>query len=448
MKRQSVVGPILLILIGVLFLTRSLWQQIPIFDLVARYWPFILIGWGLLRLFEIGVLAASGKPLTTGRLSGGEILLIILLCVIGSGMQAASRNGIHIPNISTGGVEIFGEQFDFQKNEEKPAQANVHVVLENVRGNVRVTGSDELRVRVDEHKTVRAMRRSEAEDADRNTPLEITTEGNRMVIRTNQDRVTSRRRIASDLEVTVPRGASIEARATFGDFDITDITGSVDINSANAGVHLNKVGGGIKLDLGKSDIIRALDVKGDMDLQGHGSDVDLENIAGQVNINGIYSGTLQFKNLSKPLHFESRQTDLRVAQLPGSITMDLGDFTANNLVGPVRLITKSRDIHLENFTQSLELETERGDVELRPGKAPLPKMDVKCQSGNIDLALPESASFELKASTSRGEARNDFGSAIKTETEGQSSTLKGSVGKGPTINLTTERGTVSVKKAS
>src|SRR5258706_7164643 len=108
MKRQSVVGPILLILIGVLFLTRSLWQQIPIFDLVARYWPFILIGWGLLRLFEIGVLAASGKPLTTGRLSGGEILLIILLCVIGSGMQGGHRNGIHLPNISTGGVEIFG----------------------------------------------------------------------------------------------------------------------------------------------------------------------------------------------------------------------------------------------------------------------------------------------------------------------------------------------------
>ena len=57
MRRNSAVGPILLILIGVLFLSRNLWQQIPLFDLLAHYWPFILIGWGVLRLVEVAVLA-------------------------------------------------------------------------------------------------------------------------------------------------------------------------------------------------------------------------------------------------------------------------------------------------------------------------------------------------------------------------------------------------------
>ena len=103
----------------------------------------------------------------------------------------------------------------------------------------------------------------------------------------------------------------------------------MDITSGNAGVRLNKIGGNAKVDLQRSDIMRAVDVKGDVDMKGKGSDVELENMAGQVTVNGSYSGTLQFKNLAKPLHFESRNTDLRVEQLPGTITMDLGDFTGN-----------------------------------------------------------------------------------------------------------------------
>src|ERR1700681_2181883 len=118
---------------------------------------------------------------------------------------------------------------------------------------------------------------------------------------------------------------------------------------------------------------RAVDVKGDVNIEGKGSDIELENIAGQVTVNGSYSGTLQFKNLAKPLHLESRNTDLRVAQVPGTITMDLGDLNGSNLIGPIRLITRSKDIHLDGFTQSLELETERGDIDLKPGKAPLAK---------------------------------------------------------------------------
>jgi len=53
---------------------------------------------------------------------------------------------------------------------------------------------------------------------------------------------------------------------------------------------------------------------------------------------------------------------LRVQAVPGRISMDLGQLTASGLVGPVRLVAKSRDITLERFTRSLELDNDRGDV--------------------------------------------------------------------------------------
>ena len=105
----------------------------------------------------------------------------------------------------------------------------------------------------------------------------------------------------------------------------------------------------------------------EIDLQGRGSDVEMENIQGQVTINGQFMGSLDLKNLAKPLQFEgARNTELHVQAIPGRMSMDRSELTGSGLTGPMRLVTRSRDVKLEQFTQSLELETERGDVQLQP----------------------------------------------------------------------------------
>jgi hypothetical protein len=127
--------------------------------------------------------------------------------------------------------------------------------------------------------------------------------------------------------------------------------------------------------------------------------------------------------------------------------MDLGEFNARNLVGPIRLKTKTKDVKIEDFTASLELETERGDITIEPGRMPLPKIEAKSRSGKIELALPEKAAFQLMATTEHGEAMNDFGPPIEKQTEGRASSLKGGTGQGPEITITTERGSVLVRKS-
>ncbi len=197
-------------------------------------------------------------------------------------------------------------------------------------------------------------------------------------------------------------------------------------------VRLARVGGNARLQMGRSDLIRALDVKGKIDVEGRGSDIELENIAGQVTINGGYTGTLEFKNLAKPLQFEgARSTELSVQAVPGSISMDMGEFTARDIVGPVRLVSQSRDIRIEQFTQSLDLETQRGDIELQPGRLPLSSIEAHSGAGRIDLVLPEKAAFQLQATAERGEAVNDYGPQIQKEVEGRTATLTGKVGDGP-----------------
>jgi hypothetical protein len=440
MKHRSLTGPLVLLIVGGLFLWRNLHPETPLFELMAQYWPFLLIGWGLLRLVEVA-LWREGR---TGGFTGGEVVLVVLICVAGSIVWAARENGIHI---DSRGLNWWGQSYDYPVEATVPAGSIKRIVFENPRGSIKITGADTTQVAVTGHKSVRAYQRNDADQTNGKTPLEVLPQGDHLLVRTNQDHAPDNQQMTDDLEVTVPHGVSIEARGRTGDYEVTDVTGDLELSTDHGDVRLSKVDGNARLDIGRSDVIRAIDLKGRLDLQGRGSDVELENIGGQVTINGAYNGNLDFKKLAKPLKFEGvRNTELTVQAVPGHINMDLGEFNGTDLIGPIRLIGNSRNIRLEQFTQSLELENQRGDVELHPGKLPLPSIEARTGSGHIELVLPEKANFLLDAVAERGEAMNEFGSSIRQESDGKSATLKGKVGEGPTLHIVSSRGTITVRK--
>ena len=447
MRGRSLVGPFVLIALGAAFLLNNVRPDLNLFSIIADYWPFLLIGIGVLRLLEVLAYAAASKPLTTRGLSGGEIFLVILVVIIGTGVYEARR---HLGPFRLGRhtIEMFGESFDYPVTQQKAIGEKSRILFDNVRGNVRVTAGDAAEIRISGRKTIRAYNQDDANKVDAQCPLEILTEGDRVIVRTNQERVSEDRRVTTDLEVTVPRGVSIEGRGRTGDFDISGVNGAVEIVSNNSGVRLNKLGGNVKVDVNGSDIVRAVDVSGSIEVTGRGNDVHIENVQGPVTVNGLWGGNLEFKNLAKPLHFESRNTDLRVERLPGRISLDLAALSGVNLVGPITLTTKSKDVKLEEFTQSLQLEIDRGDIELRPHHLPLSRIDVRNRNvGTIELVLPAEAKFELAASTDKGEVRNDYGAPIvRVDSEGRSSSLKSSTGGGPMIQMSTARGSVTVRK--
>jgi DUF4097 and DUF4098 domain-containing protein YvlB len=449
MRRSSLVGPIILIGIGVLFLLRNLNPQLPVLDFLAQYWPFLLIAWGVLRLVEILFWAASSKPLPQNGVTGGEWVLIILLCLIGSGMYAARNSTWFSPGrIRIGGIEMFGEAYDYPLTAQKQVGKVSRVVVESFRGNARIVGAETEEIKITGRKTIRSMDQGDADRTNQDTPLEIVVNGDRAVIRTNQDRVSHRTsRISEDLEITIPKGASLEAVGRYGDFDVSNLTGNVEIVSDNAGVRIDNIGGNVRVDTRRSDIVRAVNVKGSAELKGAGTDVELENIEGPVIVTATYGGTLQFRNLPKRIRFESRNTEFTAEGIPGQVRISLTDLSGSRIVGPVRLHARTKDVQMSDFSDSLDLNVERGDIELRPARKELSRMEVRTNSGDIDLAVPEGASLTLAATTDRGEITNDLGSSLEAQSEGRGATLKGSIGDGPRVVLATNRGSITVRRA-
>jgi len=450
-QRGSIVGPLILIAIGGLFLAHTIWIDFSVPEFVGRFWPLLLIGWGVAQFLEVTIRFMRGTPLPTNAIGGGSWFLICIICLFGLIFHEVRRPDTWWRRAGLeGSMEMFGDAHDYDVSPlQQPAAKNVKIVIDSFRGDARITGSDAAQVTVVGHKTIRAFDEGEADRSNRATPVELVREGDSLIVRCNQNKATGRSQISTNLQISVPRGARIEANGRSGDFDISDLTGSVDIVSDNAGVRIQNVDGDVKVDTRRSDVIRCTNIKGAVDLKGRGADVELEKIGGQVTVLGDYSGNVVMRELAKSVRLEGMQTELTVQRLPGQIRYERGSLSIENAEGPVQVDAKSSDVEISGFTDSLQVSVDRGDIDLRPTRLPLAKMTVRTRSGNVDLAVPETAKFELKAATEHGDVQNEFGEQLKQASFGSSGAkLEGQVGDGPSLSLSTDRGTIIVRKAT
>ena len=449
MRRASIVGPIVLIVIGTLFLLRNFMPSVQLLDFVSAYWPYGLIAWGFLRLVEVVMANQNGQLTTKSGISGGEWVMIIFICLIGSSVfWGVKQRDMWSNRFSLGAWEIMGEAYDYPVAGTLKAVKTPRILIENSRGNSRVIGTDSEDVKVSGTKTIRSMNRTDADRDDKNSPFEIVQQGEILVIRTNLERVGSGPQLKADLEILVPRGSRVESKSRHGDLEVENIGGDVEVTSENAGIRLNNVGGNVRADLRRSDVIRVVNTKGNVEVKGRGQDVEIENVSGTVSVNGTYSGDISFRQIAKQVRFESASTNLRVEKVAGLLRISGGTMSGNQVTGPVVLRAKSKDVELTDFTDSVSLDVDRGDITLRPVRTAVGKMEAKTNAGEIELVLPLAAKFEISAKTRKGEIENDYGSPLQVKSEQRGATMSGSVGGGPMLALETDRGTIRVRKSS
>lgn len=448
-RRASIIGPLILILLGGLFLIHNLRPDLSLLRSAAQHWPWLLMAWGAIRLVEVLFWYQHSQPLPRTGVSGGEWVLVVFLCLLGSGMASVMRlnNGWSNVNARGWGWQIMGEQYDFPLSAETKADGVTRIVVENLRGTARITGTDAAIVKVNGHKTVRALDRATAERADRETGLELERQGDVLYIRSNQQKWSGDERVSAELDISLPKTVLLECKSRVGDFDITDMRNAVLINSDNAGVRLQNIQGRAEINVRKSDIVRAVNIQGDVVLKGSGEDLEFDNITGQVTADFSYTGDLEFKNLAKPLRFESNTVTLNIERIPGRLQLTRGDIEAEGIAGPSRIKSGSKDVRVTEFTGATEIEVDRGDIRLAPGRGPLGQIDARTRSGEIEVALPEKAGFSLTAKVNKGSVENDFGSPLKKEDEGRSERITGTTGPGPTVNLDADRGSIRVRKS-
>jgi hypothetical protein len=446
--RRSLSGPIVLIAIGTVFLLGTMgvldWHNLG--HWFAHYWPVLLIISGVIKLIEYQ--RAQRQGVRPSGLGAGGIFLMIAIIVVGLiATQASHVNWGQLKDqidINDEDFPVFGSKYNYddQIAQAFPAGTSLHVT--NMRGAVNISASEDDQIRVVVHKRISAETQSEADKWNTGTKPQITSSGSVVTLNANNQGAGDHW-VAADLDISIPRKAAVVVSTHYGDVGIIGREGDLDITNQKGDVTTTDITGKVSLKLDHSSA-RISQVSSDVSIEGRSNDVSIEDVKGAVHLDGEFMESVKLAKISQPVTFKSSRTDMDFSRLDGDLDLDSGDLQASDVVGPLRLNTRSKDIRLTGVSGDVRLQDENGSIELRMNK--LGSMQVDNSKGDIQIYVPDKAGFQVDARARNGEVETDF-EQLKVDNTNDQAIATGTVGAGgPRLVVNNEHGTIEIRKTS
>src|SRR4051812_40457766 len=274
-------------------------------------------------------------------------------------------------------------------NESWNVAADAHIGVENVRGNVAVTGWDKPQVEL--HGDLGVGSKLVVSGDSAHLQLKVDNHDAGWFGKHGSDS-------DSELVLHVPRNAALDVQVVSADANVTDMAGkSIEVHG----------------------------VSGTLSVRSSAAEVDVESVSGDVSF-------------IAPQPNPNGRAHLQTVS---------GSINAKNLGGRVKLETVSGDIGLDDApVQELETGTVSGDVRLHVTLGAHARVHLESMSGDVRLYVPENLSAHVDASTFSGDIHSDFGNP-HTKGHGPGSSLDAKVGNGDAnIEMQTFSGDLELRK--
>ena len=451
-RPHSVAGPLILIVIGIVFLLRNFGYSIPIFHDFVRYWPVLLLAVGLVRLAEFIVARSTGRP--APNMGGGAIFLLIIVIIVGVSMSAVLREHDHFNwgslhdnfDVDENFMHLFGSEYTFSGEVNAPIAEGATLRVNCQRGNIRVNQWAQPQVKVEWHKRLFAGSQSEADSTNQATAPRFQAQGNTVELTGNTESA-GQKGVATDMEIYLPMKADLEVTAGHGDVSITQRTGGIHAVVQHGDVTLDQLTGNANVSA-RHGSLHATNVNGNLTVDGRLDDLTLDSFSGTALVTADIFGDTRLAKLQKGVAIRTSRTTLEIARLDGELTMDSGDLKADNLQGPATLTTRAKDVDLQNVKGDLRINDDHGDISLESASsATLGNIDLTTHHGDVHLRLPSRANFQYQIMTRHGDIENGFGSNGTGSKNGGSASVSGTVGKGGVrISVTSDTGDIALSK--
>jgi DUF4097 and DUF4098 domain-containing protein YvlB len=440
----SVVGPIILIAVGVIALLL-LTGHIAAGDFWAwygRWWPMLLIGAGLALLGEWALDLRREVPV---RRSSKYIGILVVLTIVGFVHNGWSHWGPGDWNWGDHDDEFFNNFGQPERDFDQPEQSRqippgAAIEIENPRGDVSITAGEGSAIEVQAHEVAYAGSDADAKKIFDAEAAHLTVSGNAVLVKAESS--TSGR---LNLTVTVPKTAKVTVDSGKGDVTAAGLGAGISV-TARGDVHLSAINGPVQARFSKGNHdFSAHDVAGDLTADGDLNDVTFSEIKGKVTQNGEILGDVHLENIRGPLHLHTSVTDLAVAELPGDLTLSSDELRINEAKGQVRVVTHSKDIDLSQIYGESYVEDRDGRIAVEP--AGNYAVDAKNSKGDVEVTLPPNASATVNARTRNGDIVSDFASPAFDGGATKSATFTIGSG-GAKIVLSADNGDVRIKRGS
>lgn len=450
-RRGSFFWALILIAIGVIFLAQNFNPALRPWHVLAKYWPVLIIIWGLSKLADYLQARAHPETAPPSLFSGGDVILLILILIAGTLLSRLvlapwhewrTEWGMHWGGPDWGNP--FLNSYTYTQDLLQTAHAKPQLTVKDPRGDIEVEGADTPDIHATVKEIIRATDEEQAKKLHGQLKLELSNQGGGYVLQSNLDSLPDNgNNIRLDLVFRVPKATSAEISTDRGDILLSGLEGNQNLAARSGDVHVTGVKGFVRVHKsGGATEVRQ--VKGDVNLSGRGGDVQVADVSGTVTVDGEFTGSMQFSNLRQALHFKSSRTDLTAQNLAGKLNMEMGSLEAAGVEGPLSITTRQKDIDIRSFKQRLQIADKNGNISLHAGASPQYPIEVSAENGDIVLALPASSGFTMDATSHHGEVDSDFTApSLVVTRQGSEPSIKGAYGKGgPLIRLSTTYGSI------
>ncbi len=439
---SSIVRPLVLVGIGVVALLMET-GKLPaslFWDWWGHWWPVLLIAIGVLLLIEYFI--DRNNPCAGSRGLGGVVGLIVLLALVGWGMQGFNHWGWQQSNWNNFWGSL-GPEFDNDVQLTSPLTVGAGMTpvvnIENPNGDVIVTASTDGQIHLSGHQVAHTGSQKDANQlfADTKPQIDTTASGANIV-------VPSRDSLSDDLTIELPPQSSAVIRGDHGDVTVEGLKSNADITANHGDVKVEDMGSDVHVQMQHGDF-SAHNVKGTVNMNGRGGDVTISQVQGGASINGEFFGDTHLEGVAGLVQFRSSRTQITVPHLIGSMTLDSGDLGIQQASGPIVIVAHAKDMDLTGVTGGLNIQDNDGDISVTPG-LPLGDIQIANHTGDVTLTVPSNANFSFHGTTSDDETlQTDFSLPV-TRQDGQQ-TAQGKVGSGgATIDVSTTHGSLELQK--
>jgi DUF4097 and DUF4098 domain-containing protein YvlB len=446
-QRSSIFSGLLLIVLGILFLLARFHPDLGIWRLFWRFWPVLIILWGIAKLVDHFGAQRTGES-RPRLLTGAEAALLILVVFVLAGMGIYTKIREKHPDMNID-LDVFNHKSS--QSEELPPKtipAGAHVMVTTTMGNIVAHVGDDNDLRVSVTENAEASNESTAEELLKSLKVVIEqTRDGYSVHPINQE--ADGGRVSVDFDVTLPKSASLAADTHHGDISISGLAGAVSATTQTGDVEVHDIGSDVSAQLTKGDA-RIDDISGNVRVTGRGNEIEMNDVTGDATVQGEFFGPVRIRNVAKTTHYASRAGDLTLSHLTGRLELDSGDISVSDVGGFAKLATHDKDIQVENVAGRLDIAGTHGDIKVTYAQPPREEINIANGTGEVDMTLPAKSSFEISAISRSGEIQSDFEApTLKPMDNNGTGSVSGKVGaSGPKISIVTSYGTIYLRKSS
>ena len=457
-------------------------------------------------------------------MKAAKIGLLILLLGFGGVIETAwavrNRIGIGPAGCRVIRGKFYGTPFTFDAAEERQAvPAGTTVEVENAFGGVRVIQGAPGEVRVSLRKVVFQYTEEAARVFASRLRVEKTLTGSVLRVTTNRRELEYGREdvgFETHLEIAVPPDTPVKVQVEHGAVDVADAA-RADVTSSYDGVRLERIKGPAVIDCSHGDVsvsgvggtlsltarygdvtvqdvtgaatllvehgevsadrvgglsltvqhgeLKAVDVKGDLEVHGQHTGVDVTDVAGRAVVETTF-GDVTARKVGGELRAKTEHGSVQAMDVSGAVTVQASfdDVVLDRIAGPVDVAVehgglrakalekgvKARvsgdEVVLDGFRGAVDVEVQRAGIQLVPAGPLSEPVTATATHGGIRLQVPRESRIALEASAPGGEVQVDVPGLVLSHTDaGRASGTLG--GGGSAVRLTADHGDVHVEGA-